>query len=268
RCEHGRRHDLLRHGRRRDGRLPAGDSLDRLVAGEEGGEPVRNGSHDRARAGRTLQAGADPAAGAAERKRAERRARRALRNRDYASRPAPQGRARRQAANPARRYRVLDRPGRRRAGCGARHRFLRGRARARLDHAAAGRPDVPRPARAGQGLARAVSATRSVHGIGMTSQRTRARMIERLREDEIRDERVLAAMQAVPRHLFVDEALASRAYEDTALPIGFGQTISQPYVVARMIELLAAGRDLGKVLEVGTGCGYQAAVLAQIAAEA
>jgi protein-L-isoaspartate(D-aspartate) O-methyltransferase len=112
-----------------------------------------------------------------------------------------------------------------------------------------------------------VSATRSVHGIGMTSQRTRARMIERLREDEIRDERVLAAMQAVPRHLFVDEALASRAYEDTALPIGFGQTISQPYVVARMIELLAAGRELGKVLEVGTGCGYQAAVLAQIVAE-
>ena len=112
-----------------------------------------------------------------------------------------------------------------------------------------------------------MSATRSVHGIGMTSQRTRARMIERLREDEIRDERVLAAMQAVPRHLFVDEALASRAYEDTALPIGFGQTISQPYVVARMIELLAAGRDLGKVLEVGTGCGYQAAVLAQVAAE-
>src|SRR5262245_4245899 len=101
----------------------------------------------------------------------------------------------------------------------------------------------------------------------MTSQRTRARMVERLREDKIRDERVLAAMQAVPRHLFVDEALASRAYEDTALPIGFGQTISQPYVVARMIELLGEGRNLGKVLEVGTGCGYQAAVLAQNAAD-
>ena len=108
---------------------------------------------------------------------------------------------------------------------------------------------------------------RNLHGIGMTSQRTRARMIERLREDGIRDERVLAAMQAVPRHLFVDEALASRAYEDTALPIGFGQTISQPYVVARMIELLGEGKDLGKVLEVGTGCGYQAAVLAQTAVE-
>ena len=108
---------------------------------------------------------------------------------------------------------------------------------------------------------------RSLHGIGMTSQRTRARMIERLREDGIRDERVLGAMQAVPRHLFVDEALASRAYVDTALPIGFGQTISQPYVVARMIELLGEGKDLGKVLEVGTGCGYQAAVLAQVAPE-
>jgi len=92
-------------------------------------------------------------------------------------------------------------------------------------------------------------------------------MIERLRAEGIRDERVLAAMDAVPRHLFVDEALASRAYEDTALPIGFGQTISQPYVVARMIELLAEGRELGKVLEVGTGCGYQAAVLAHGAAE-
>ena len=111
-------------------------------------------------------------------------------------------------------------------------------------------------------------------GIGMTSQRTRARMVERLRDKGIRDERVLAALASVPRHVFVDEALSSRAYEDTALPIGFGQTISQPYVVARMIEALVeprascgAGRELGKVLEVGTGCGYQAAVLARIARE-
>jgi protein-L-isoaspartate(D-aspartate) O-methyltransferase len=104
-------------------------------------------------------------------------------------------------------------------------------------------------------------------GSGMTSLRTRVRMVERLRADGIRDERVLAAMAAVPRHLFVDEALASRAYEDDALPIGFGQTISQPYVVARMIEAVARGRELGKVLEVGTGCGYQAAVLAAIARE-
>lgn len=98
-------------------------------------------------------------------------------------------------------------------------------------------------------------------GIGMTSQRTRARMIERLRENGLRDERVLTAMASVPRHIFVEEALSHRAYEDTALPLGFGQTISQPYVVARMIELLIAGRDLGKTLEVGAGCGYQAAVL-------
>jgi protein-L-isoaspartate(D-aspartate) O-methyltransferase len=104
-------------------------------------------------------------------------------------------------------------------------------------------------------------------GIGMTSQRTRARMVERLREDGIRDERVLAAMAAVPRHVFVEEALASRAYEDSALPIGFRQTISQPYVVARMIEELGRERDLGRVLEVGTGCGYQAAVLAHVAPE-
>jgi len=101
-------------------------------------------------------------------------------------------------------------------------------------------------------------------GIGMTSQRTRARMIERLREQGIRDERVLAAMASVPRHLFIEEALASRAYEDTALPIGFGQTISQPYVVARMTEALLEGGAPGRILEVGTGCGYQAAVLARL----
>jgi len=112
-----------------------------------------------------------------------------------------------------------------------------------------------------------VPRTGNVLGIGMTSRRTRVRMVERLRKEGICDERVLAAMESVPRHVFVDEALASRAYEPTALPIGFGQTISQPYVVARMIELLADGRELGKVLEVGTGCGYQAAVLAQAAQE-
>jgi len=98
----------------------------------------------------------------------------------------------------------------------------------------------------------------------MTSARTRGRMVERLRAKGIGDERVLAAMATVPRHLFVDSALASRAYEDSALPIGFSQTISQPYVVARMIELLLCERTPGKALEVGTGCGYQAAVLASI----
>jgi protein-L-isoaspartate(D-aspartate) O-methyltransferase len=104
-------------------------------------------------------------------------------------------------------------------------------------------------------------------GIGMTSTRTRIRMVERLRADGIRDEAVLAAMNAVPRHIFVDEALAIRAYEDTPLPIGSGQTISQPWVVARMTELARAGRALKRVLEIGTGCGYQTAVLAQIAEE-
>ena len=108
---------------------------------------------------------------------------------------------------------------------------------------------------------------RHVAGIGMTSQRTRTRMIDRLREQGIRDEHVLAAIAAVPRHVFVEEALASRAYEDTALPLGFSQTISQPYIVARMIEVLRAGRDLGKTLEIGAGCGYQAAVLAQLTDE-
>jgi protein-L-isoaspartate(D-aspartate) O-methyltransferase len=104
-------------------------------------------------------------------------------------------------------------------------------------------------------------------GIGMTSQRTRDRMVARLREKGIKDEVVLAAMAAVPRHIFVEEALASRAYEDTALPIGFEQTISQPFIVARMLEALRGGRRLGRVLEVGTGCGYQAALLAQLAEE-
>src|SRR5690242_5847723 len=108
---------------------------------------------------------------------------------------------------------------------------------------------------------------RGTSGIGMTSDRTRARMIERLRADGIRDEVVLSAMNAIPRHIFVDEALAIRAYEDSPLPIGAGQTISQPFVVARMTELLRAGKPLAKVLEIGTGCGYQTAILARLAAE-
>src|SRR6187551_198012 len=102
-------------------------------------------------------------------------------------------------------------------------------------------------------------------GIGMTSARTRTRMVERMREQGIRDEVVLTAMNTVPRHIFVDEALAIRAYDDSPLPIGHGQTISQPWVVARMTELARNGRALDGVLEIGTGCGYQTAVLAQIA---
>lgn len=104
-------------------------------------------------------------------------------------------------------------------------------------------------------------------GIGMTSQRTRERMLTRLREQGIKDEVTLAAIGEIPRHIFVDEALATRAYEDVSLPIGYGQTISQPYTVAKMTELLRAGRPLGKVLEIGTGCGYQTAVLSKVAAE-
>lgn len=103
-----------------------------------------------------------------------------------------------------------------------------------------------------------------VAGIGMTSQRTRDRLVQRLKEDGIRDERVLKVMRSTPRHLFVDEALSSRAYEDTALPIGHGQTISQPYIVALMTQALIADGIPQKVLEVGTGSGYQAAVLAQL----
>jgi protein-L-isoaspartate(D-aspartate) O-methyltransferase len=104
-----------------------------------------------------------------------------------------------------------------------------------------------------------------LQGSGMTSQRTRNRLIARLIEKGIADERVLEVMRVTPRHIFVDEALASRAYEDTALPIGYNQTISQPYIVARMTELLLENVEpLDKVLEIGTGCGYQTAILAQL----
>ncbi len=107
--------------------------------------------------------------------------------------------------------------------------------------------------------------THPQHGIGMTSARTRARMVTRLHDQGIEDEVVLSAMNGVPRHVFVDEALAIRAYDDVPLPIGHGQTISQPWVVARMTELARNGRDLDSVLEIGTGCGYQTAVLAHVA---
>ncbi len=104
----------------------------------------------------------------------------------------------------------------------------------------------------------------SFEGIGMTSRRTRDRLINRLREQGIENELVLNTVRDTPRHIFIDEALAHRAYEDTALPIGYNQTISQPYSVAKMTELLLAGGPLERVLEVGTGSGYQTAVLAQL----
>jgi protein-L-isoaspartate(D-aspartate) O-methyltransferase len=104
-------------------------------------------------------------------------------------------------------------------------------------------------------------------GIGMTSLRTRDRMLTRLRDQGIKDEVVISAIGSIPRHIFVDEALSIRAYEDVSLPIGFGQTISQPYIVARMSEILRNGNPLNKVLEIGTGCGYQTAVLSKLAKE-
>ena len=109
-----------------------------------------------------------------------------------------------------------------------------------------------------------VSNELNLNGVGMTSQRTRDRLVQRLRHQGITDERILDVINSTPRHAFIDEALAHRAYEDIALPIGFKQTISQPYIVARMTEALLAGGSLNRVLEIGTGSGYQAAVLAQL----
>lgn len=103
-----------------------------------------------------------------------------------------------------------------------------------------------------------------ISGIGMTSARTRDRLVQRLIEQGIRNREVLECIRSTPRHLFIDEALSSRAYEDTALPIGFGQTISQPYIVARMTEALLEAGPLHNVLEVGTGCGYQTSILAAL----
>jgi protein-L-isoaspartate(D-aspartate) O-methyltransferase len=131
---------------------------------------------------------------------------------------------------------------------------------------------APRPAQRAAAPAAPEPARAAPAGLGLDSQAVRARLVQRLAAEGVRDPRVLAAINAVERHCFVDSALVNQAYEDTSLPIGLGQTISKPSVVARMIELLLAGRTLpdgrlGRVLEVGTGCGYQAAVLAQVATE-
>lgn len=104
----------------------------------------------------------------------------------------------------------------------------------------------------------------NTRGIGMTSERTRTRLVQRLQAEGVSNQSVLNAIASIPRHIFIDEALAHRAYEDTALPIGLGQTISQPYIVAKMTALLLAAGPRKKVLEIGTGCGYQTAVLAQL----
>jgi protein-L-isoaspartate(D-aspartate) O-methyltransferase len=106
--------------------------------------------------------------------------------------------------------------------------------------------------------------TKNLAGIGMTSQRTRSRLIQRLRDKGIVEEKVLRVMENIPRHIFIDEAMSHRAYEDTSLPIGMGQTISQPYIVARMTELLVMSGKMDDVLEIGTGCGYQTTVLAGV----
>lgn len=105
---------------------------------------------------------------------------------------------------------------------------------------------------------------RELQGIGMTSRRTRERLAQRLRDQGIASEEVLNILIDTPRHIFIDEALSHRAYEDTALPIGYNQTISQPYIVARMTELLLEAGPLSRVLEVGTGSGYQTSILAQL----
>jgi protein-L-isoaspartate(D-aspartate) O-methyltransferase len=104
----------------------------------------------------------------------------------------------------------------------------------------------------------------NISGIGMTSARTRTRLVERLRAEGIKNEELLKIIELTPRHLFIDEGLSHRAYEDTALPIGMGQTISQPYIVARMTEMLMETGSMNKVLEIGTGCGYQTSILAKV----
>ena len=154
------------------------------------------------------------------------------------------------------------------AGRGPGDGFRCGARRLRIRHSAACRPHAapePRPGRALARRGRAAMIGR-FEGFGMTSPRTRERLVTRLRDEGITDENVLDAIRSVPRHIFVDEALASRAYEDIALPIGMGQTISQPFIVALMTQATVAEPTPSSVLEIGTGCGYQTAVLASLVA--
>ncbi|RQR57926.1 protein-L-isoaspartate(D-aspartate) O-methyltransferase [Burkholderia sp. Bp9002] len=131
---------------------------------------------------------------------------------------------------------------------------------------ASGKPVMPKPTALNLAPPKPAAPNLALAGtLALTSERVRERMVERLRANGVTDARVLEAMAAVPRHMFVDPGLATQAYEDSALPIGHQQTISKPSVVARMIELAMAGRTLERVLEIGTGCGYQAAVLSHVA---
>jgi protein-L-isoaspartate(D-aspartate) O-methyltransferase len=149
-------------------------------------------------------------------------------------------------------------------GRGVAHGVTPANSNTRISSATLQRPQ-PAPAAASTPTGRA--AAPAALNMGLNSERLRGAMVQRLRAQGITDERVLNAMERVPRHLFVDQALASRAYEDAALPIGHSQTISQPWVVARMLAAVCEGRDIARVMEVGAGCGYQAAVLAQFVRE-
>ena len=167
-----------------------------------------------------------------------------------------------------RRDHLLGRALRTGAGRGPRDGFRRGARRFRIRHSAARRSHAAPEPEPGRALARGgrVAMIGRFEGFGMTSPRTRERLVARLRDEGITDENVLEAIRSVPRHIFVDEALASRAYEDIALPIGMGQTISQPFIVALMTQAAVAEPTPSSVLEIGTGCGYQTAVLASLVA--
>src|SRR5690606_16409351 len=234
-------------------------------AGRPERAPLRHGGARGPRARRAAAAESFVARHHPERQRAGPALRGARRDRRDAARLSPPLGAARALEGSARTHDLLDRAGGRGPGRRARHRFRGAGAGSGLGDAPQGRSHAARSGAARRGMARDVIGHRAdLSGIGMTSARTRDRLVRRLEAQGIRSRAVLDRIRAVPRHLFVDEALASRAYEDTALPIGLGQTISQPYVVARMTESLLDGFAPERVLEIGTGCGYQTAVLAPL----